>query len=85
MNKPFVEISPKASSHMLDFLQKHEGLEGHEVHKGYEGQESHGTWHIINYNVGASRGPLDAILISTAHSPHIAWSVQNHSMVISKA
>ena len=68
---------------MLDSLQKHEGLEeGHEVHKGYEGQESHGTWHIINYNVGAS---LDAILISTAHSPHIAWSVQNHSMVISKA
>ena len=40
---PFVEISPKLSSHMLDFLQKHEGLEGHEVNKGYEGQESHGT------------------------------------------
>ena len=50
---------------MLDFLQKHEGLEGHEVNKGYEGQESHGTWHIINYNVGASRGPLYAFFWSS--------------------
>ena len=25
--------------------------------------EAPGTWHIMNHNVGASRGPLDAIFI----------------------
>ena len=34
---------------------------GHKCHEGYVGHEGHGTWHIIKHNVGALRGPLDAI------------------------
>ena len=33
----------------------------HECHEGHEG---HGIWHIIKHNVGAARGPLDAIFSS---------------------
>ena len=53
------------------------------VMKVYIGHEGQGTWHIIKHNVGAARGPLDAIFTLIKRCFFKGQLVRKHPVIIS--